>query len=419
MKMDKSVKLYDIAAFEDANFWIVKLLPFNENDRKDSDRIIAYQDTCIKNNIFGMGWQYEGIFDKSIELNEDNKKKFLEKYGKADGLEKALNSYIKIKKGDFVLTRLKNSHIYIGRVSEPAKYNSDKVDGAENHLSWYCRVEKWVEFENVTELPSEIIGRLSQRRQPTITSIKNYRQRLLIINAYLSKFEKNDFPKVVISKNNFCRSMEYKQLEDLVCMYIYKRHSGYILLPSSCKVSQQKFEYMFIKNGSKPITCQVKNQSDININEYIGENSFEKIYIFSGQWTDEEVKERQEKLEELSNIEIIAPSELYKSLTDFDYLKERLGDYYDFSNLTIENFEKFTACLNEMGWRKEKKEKKLTGENCYCVTGETIYFNSHHLWYWTEFDTLFRASNDVSFAEAEDIKKLIDEILSSKEYNEV
>lgn len=38
------------------NCWIVYLMPFDSDERSDYDKIHAFQQACIDNNIFGMGW---------------------------------------------------------------------------------------------------------------------------------------------------------------------------------------------------------------------------------------------------------------------------------------------------------------------------------------------------------------------------
>ena len=69
-------------------------------------------------------------------------------------------------------------------------------------------------------------------------------------------------------------------------------------MPSSCKISEQNYEFAFASIGNKPITCQVKNQSEINIENYRGRNILRKnIYIFfSGEWESEnEINSQREK----------------------------------------------------------------------------------------------------------------------------
>lgn len=59
-----------------------------------------------------------------------------------------------------------------------------------------------------------------------------------------------------------------------------------------------------------PINCQVKNQSDDIIpNEYNDEKSYDKIYLFSGKWKDEDI-DKYRKEYAGTNIYIISKEEL-------------------------------------------------------------------------------------------------------------
>ena len=38
------------------NCWLVQMLPFTLNDKKDNNLVNEYQDFCVGNKIFGIGW---------------------------------------------------------------------------------------------------------------------------------------------------------------------------------------------------------------------------------------------------------------------------------------------------------------------------------------------------------------------------
>lgn len=199
-------------------------------------------------------------------------------------------------------------------------------------MSWGCHVEKWLEFKTQDDLPYELIGRMSQQQHQTIQRIDRYRLKFLIIEAYIKREKsKSDIPKLILTKNNFARSLHYKQLEDLVSLYIVEENKehNYLLMPSSCKINEQKYEFFFKSPNRKAITCQVKNQEEIKIEEYYNENDFEKIYIFSGIWNNEQVKELNKKANKnkANNIQIISPDEL------FDILQNSKYNYKEYLNL--------------------------------------------------------------------------------------
>lgn len=132
-------------------------------------------------------------------------------------------------------------------------------------------------------MPYELIGKMSQQQHQTIQRIDRYRLKFLIIEAYIKREKsKSDIPKLILTKNNFARSLHYKQLEDLVSLYIVEenKEQNYLLMPSSCKINEQKYEFFFKSHNRKAITCQVKNQEEIKIEEYYNENDFEKNIYF-------------------------------------------------------------------------------------------------------------------------------------------
>ena len=75
------------------NCWIVYLMPFDSDERSDYDKIHAFQQACIDNNIFGMGWDLtkEPLhFGTPIQEGADIYK---ERYGPNRSMEYALNQY--------------------------------------------------------------------------------------------------------------------------------------------------------------------------------------------------------------------------------------------------------------------------------------------------------------------------------------
>ncbi len=275
----KNIGYIDISGVQ---CWMIYLMPFDKSERTDYDLVNDLQQKCVKNKIFGMGWDLP-CFDFETLMTDENADIYAEKYRdkySSEGWsvsEDAINGYKAIKKGDYVITRLKNGHYIVGRVSsDGAIYIYNQNDPVYGLFSWGGTVDRWIEYSNDDEIPAEIVGRFSQRIHSTIQRIAPYRQRMLVISMYERAEEHPRFniPKLHIGENNFVRSLTYMELEDLVALFISKKHSeeGYKLIPSSCKVSQQNYEFRFIARGKKPITCQVKNQKDIEIQNYIREH---------------------------------------------------------------------------------------------------------------------------------------------------
>ena len=335
------VEFFDISNF---NCWMINIMPFGPKSRTDYYLVNNLQQECVRLGIFGMGC---GIpcFEYFAPMTDENIDLYVKTYrdrvgDKRSMFEDTLKRYKSIKKGDYLVMKIKNGHLYVGCVSsDGAKYIYKEDDPVYKYFSWGGTVEKWFEYSSEQEIPSEIVRRYSQRFHSTIQRIIPYRQRLLVISMYERKSGDRIFnvPQLRIGLNNFVRSLSYMQLEDLVALYIMNKHSteGYKLMPSSCKLSQQNYEFSFVKKENKPnknkiITCQVKNQEDVIIDHYINEDSYEIIYIFSGKWSEEEVIAKREQYKNYSHIYIIAPSELYMTLKEEKELFE--NDFYIFEN---------------------------------------------------------------------------------------
>ncbi len=372
------------------NCWMIYLMPFDTEERSDYYQVLALQKECIRENIFGMGWDIP-CFERWTPINKENATIFCERYRehyREYGLtvsKEAISKYTEIKKGDYVITRLKNGHYYVGCVSsENAMYIYKENDPVYGYFSWGGTVEKWVEYPNEQAVPAEIVGRFSQRFHPTIQRILSYRQRLLVISMYdrTRDIPVYSIPKLHIGINNFVRSMNYMELEDLVALFIAKYHAkdGYKLLPSSCKISQQNYEFSFVSNGKKPISCQVKNQKKVEVTDYIAETSYEKIYLFSGLWNDDIVNEKRNEFREYKHLYIISPSELFPVLREECFLA---NGFYDYESKMIS-----ARDFNLNGFEKRKHPR---GEKTYSISDDDMFIcfvNKDGLFYSAEFDAL-------------------------------
>ena len=375
----------------DINCWIVYLMPFVSEERTDYDKVISAQQECIENRVFGMGWDVECL-KHGTKMTEENAAKYVRAYNEIhseDGWtvsEKIVDSYRNINKGDYVVTRLKNGHYYVGRVSsDGAYYLYKKKDRFYGMFSWGGDVEEWVEYENDDMIPSEIAGRFSQRLHATIQRVAGYRQRMLIMSMYENRLEDSrktfNIPKLKISRYNFVRSLTYMQLEDLVALYIDQKwhDAGYRLLPSSCKVSQQNYEFRFVAPKRKAITCQVKNQQEIELEHYKNEVGYEKIYIFSGEWSSEDVERLRDEYSICPSLYIIDPDELYEVLEDNKELFQ--NDFYEYSSDIL--------TPDQLPLDDYELRKRVNGEKQYSKSDDFACFvRSDGLFYSTEFGAL-------------------------------
>ncbi len=383
----KKIGFIDIS---NTNCWMIYLMPFDKGDRTDYARVLELQMECIKKGIFGMGWDIP-CFTPGTPMTDENARIYEEKYQsvyKDEGgsvSKDAISGYRRIKKGDYVITRLKNGHYYVGRVSSAgAIYIYRENDPVYGMFSWGGTVEKWIEYANDQELPAEIVGRFSQRMHATIQRIAPYRQKFLVISMYEKKMESPvfDIPRLHIGLGNFVRSLTYMELEDLVALLITRNHTreGYKLIPSSCKISQQNYEFSYFAKGRKPITCQVKNQKAIDLDDYIHETSYEKIYIFSGVWDESAVSKLRDEYSAFNHIYIVAPSELYSILKEEQFLS---NDFYDYETTPLS--------VDEINLDDYTKLKNPKGEKTYSVDEKhefICFINGDGLFYSEEFESL-------------------------------
>lgn len=396
----------------DVNCWMVYLMPLSQEQRSNYEMVDSIQQTCIKDKVFGMGWDVKiPGFTKDTSMTEENAAKYVEEYRKCgyEVSEAAVNGYKAIKKGDYVVVRNKNGHFYVGKVSsDGAYYLFDEGDKYYCNFSWGCDVEEWIEFPTEDIIPSEIVGRFSQRLHSTIQRIATYRQRLLVIAMYENHIDSSrrsyEIPKLHIGQSNYVRSMNYTELEDIVAVYMAERHGkdGYYLLPSSCKISQQNYEFTFVSNDKNPITCQVKNQNEIVISHYVKETSYEWIYMFSGKWDDKRVEELRKEYADYTHLYIISPSELFETLKSNTFLKNEYYDYQDIERKTKEILPAgYSIC------EKPKREYECSMDDDFIC-----FERKDGLFYSREFDALvlsYHVFEDLN-EEAKRIKRVINDI---------
>ena len=324
---------------------------------------------------------YQKVYNKITPKDENKENEIAD--SENNGLKRAINSFFKVEEGDIIITRLKNGIYLIGQVRDGKKFFKKEKEEKEilkecesNGFSWRCEVDEWVPLKR-NEILSDIIGRFSQRNQNTISST-NDKIKLLALKLYQEK-KKNrkkqniKIPPIVLNENNFGRSLNPDELEDLVYLYILDKENNknLILLPSHCKISEPMYEfYLKDKNNvnGKNITCQVKNICKIEYSEYLKQKDlFKKIYLFSG------INEYGNEVEEDAKVEKIQQNELYDCLIDninyFPFLNNK--EYYrtEFKNNRNEEIKiKVPRCNSKYnGWSMHKYKEHLNGKKIFKV----------------------------------------------------
>ena len=209
--------------------------------------------------------------------------------------------------------------------------------------------------------------------------------------------------KIILNKHNYTFALNYMNLEDLVYLYILEKNKDYQLLPSTCKVSKEKYEMDLINSEGGMITCQVKNDASIEYEDYKDEDKFDKIYLFSGieEYNNDEVKKRLEKedKEDISDgkIVIIRKENLFnffKNKKNAQFLKKliKLGKYYEF---------KKDELPTPKGWNiwegkdKSKDRKRLfipynRNKHLYMESIYGIIFPNNCVYFSNEFNSLIQ-----------------------------
>lgn len=313
--------------------YFVQMKPFDEEERKDEKKVKELQEGSLYHGICGMGWDDSHILSENkgrrimlAKYRDEYQREYEKRHNngrRIRGLTYTLNRYTEIKEGDYLLTRLNRSQkCYIGKVKGEAYYCKQEMFDfpyAKNY-SWVVDVE-WKPAGNFSGLPNALRGALSGR-WTTIKKMDEFHYDIVKM-MFEGKIEKRP-----ITKSNFHLTLDPMDLEDLVAMYMLEQNPSYRLLPSSCKRNEVQIEFIMV-DGSRQITCQVKNEKEINLADYLEiEKDYEKIYFFSG----EKVSPRE--LAALSqSFQIIGRTELYNFLKrDFmkkGYFYTLLSDLYD------------------------------------------------------------------------------------------
>ena len=195
---------------------------------------------------------------------------------------------------------------------------------SSTRLSRKLLVHKWHEYHE-DQVPSIIVGRMSQSRHSTLERIADDQLKQVIAFMLCEKGDGlyKGAKKPVVSEKDFANHLHAAELEDLVYLYMKneEENKGYELLPSTCKNSTIKYEFYMFKEGQNPITCQVKNKEKLDLKVYETDSEYyQKIYLFSNQGYENEALEND-------HIRIIKPEELYKRLLKESVLRNKIEKY--------------------------------------------------------------------------------------------
>ncbi len=239
---------------------------------------------CITRNILGIGWSV------NIQKKEDiTKEEYLElgkdKYGDTRWV-KATNAIIKnMKIGDLCWVR-HDGNYYLGRVKGEWGYK-DKEEYIDADIV-NIRECTWTKGVLADIVPGKVVNSFippSTVQRVNDKAAKKYSMKLY--NQLIGEeiYKGTEFNK----KDDIFSILSSDDCEDLMYFYLQNKYD-YILIPSTCKNSTQKYEFTMInkKDGHKAVV-QVKNGNvDLNTNDFLNINA-DIVYLFTtkGKYTGE------------------------------------------------------------------------------------------------------------------------------------
>lgn len=317
--------------------FLVQLKPVD--DRTDPV-LKKLQGKTIVHSFCGMGWPMSEFVQSGLTYwLSDNKAKYKEKYAryakeqylkpdelyKSRSLSVALNCYDEMQPGDYVLTRLFDSgECYVGEIKSKAHYLQEIPSDFQeaSNYSWVVDVN-WKYIAPFLSIPNTLRG-LMQGRMNTVQRVKSDSiQSKIIPQLYAGRIE-----KIPLHKTNFMDALDSLDLEDLIAMYIIHENSNegeeYHVLPSSCKVNEPTYEFSIVC-GKQRITCQVKNNKEVDVRKYYPlACKFKAIYIFSGK----NDYDKDAYFDKPDNLILISHKELYAYMKKTAYFSDALSAYY-------------------------------------------------------------------------------------------
>lgn len=313
--------------------WRLHTLTKGYKDDNEKQVIQHIGEYCKEKNIAAIGWSVgkEGISSFEEYMEHSEKKGYK-------------NSPIKLfyelstSVGDLIWIR-NDGKYYIGRVNENSYWNYNNKEHAfrKDAQNQITNIE-WFLVNNESGIPGSIITSFIPSR--TLQRMKKYGIRehsMYIYNKlYQKKYNKfiYDIDDILNEKaaanpiKLFYNLLSPHECEDLLYFWLYNKY-GYICVPSSNKISTQKYEYVLIdpSNGRK-ILAQVK-KGEINLNSDDYKDFIEEFWLFS---TEGIIKESK-IINSENKIKIANPEDLYYFIKDNrKMISDNILSWYDMVN---------------------------------------------------------------------------------------
>ena len=298
--------------------------------RTDSETLNVGQ-YCIDNNVAVLGWSFKknhvndylsknNITPEEFEQKRKDIGYEFKKYTElADQIYKkyaSVNRFHEVEKDDLLWMRC-NGKYYLGRVTETTQWYFNPGEDEERNdvanqltdIHWYPASETADESAVPGAVTTAFIkGSAFQRINKP--GVEDY-SKLLYNDICKGEYK---YSGILLKKEfgSFYNLLQPADLEDLVCMYLYKKYK-YITIPSTNKISTPLYECVLLdpenKDGKNTnIYIQVKKgKVDLRYSDYEGLNG--KVFLLTTEGSIE-------KDVECNNIESIKSDELYNFAVD-------------------------------------------------------------------------------------------------------
>lgn len=265
----------------------------------------------INEGILSAGWS-KIESEKKMTTIEEYKEAFLKQYSSINWNKQGVHYLFEnVQKGDYVW--ITNRGVYYVAEITKSPEDSFKFDNSKEFLKYdsapHIEGLEWIRVGTEECVPGSVStakGRLrstiqkidngdeltgdNDKKQYTTTSF--YAKHL--INREKKFYDNPEPPE--INRDKIFSFLDPSSLEDLVAMFLFNKY-GYIVIPSTNKISTQSYEYVMIdpkSDSGKKIYVQTKNGAvDITSNNYqelVLENRENEVWLLTTRGRIDKVK---------------------------------------------------------------------------------------------------------------------------------
>ena len=251
------------------------------NIKTDAQEGVDPHQFCIEKNILGVGWQVETAknslsWDCYYKLGEEEYEKKGDK-----GWKPAVNTlHNRMDIGDLCWSRNSEGIYYLGRITCDWRYeNTHEYREADVVNIREC---KWHEVGPVDSVPGKVVNSFIPSRTVQkvdgagVNLYSRYLYNKLCAQSFYDLSEEH-------GAVDLFTLISAEDCEDIVGIYLQER--GYRLIPSSCKSSTMRYEFVLkSRERGRRAVVQVK-QGQVNLNREEYGDAFEggEVFLFTTQ----------------------------------------------------------------------------------------------------------------------------------------